>query len=139
MTATISDVDLARSLADKLIVFLETGQAPDGLFAPDVFADVTLPTWRLQADDVAGLIAIRMGGHPDPGRVPRHRFDPTPTGFVLEFEERWTAGGQDWYCREMIRADTSAAGINQLSVYCTGDWDEAQVADHLAAVTLLRP
>jgi hypothetical protein len=24
-------------------------------------------------------------------------------------------------------------------VYCTGDWDEAAVADHAKAVTLLRP
>lgn len=139
MTATVSDVDLARSLADKLIGFLETGQLPDGLFAPGVFADVTLPTWRLQAADIAGLVAIRMAGHPDPGRVSQHRFDPTATGFVLEFEERWSAGGQDWYCREMIRADISGGGITTLSVYCTGDWDEARVAEHRACVTLLRP
>jgi hypothetical protein len=139
MTATIPDVGLARTLANKFIEFLETNQLPDDLFSPDIFADVTLPTWRLQADNPTDLVAIRVGGHPDPGRVPRHRFDPTPTGFVLEFEERWTAGGQDWYCREMIRADVSEAGIHQLSVYCTGDWDEAQVAAHSAAVTLLRP
>lgn len=139
MTVTATDVDLARRLADKFIEFLETGRIPEGLFAPDVFADVTLPTWRLQADNVPDLVAIRRGGHPDPGRVARHRFDPIPTGFVLEFEERWHAGGQDWYCREMIRADITAAGIGQLSVYCTGDWDEAQVTRHRAEVSLIRP
>jgi hypothetical protein len=139
VTAAPSDVDTARALADQLIEFLETATLPHGLFAPDVFADVTLPTWRLQANDVAGLVAIRQGGHPDPGRVPRHHLDPTPNGVGLEFEERWTAGGQDWYCREMIRADICDAGISQLSVYCTGDWDEARVAEHRAAVTLLRP
>lgn len=139
MTTAAMDVDLARTLAYNFISFLETGEPPDGLFAPDVFSDVTLPMWRLQADDVDGLLAIRRGGHPDPGRVPRHRFDPTPTGFVLEFEERWTAAGQHWYCREMIRANITASGISQLSVYCTGDWDEAQVAAHRSAVSLIRP
>lgn len=29
--------------------------------------------------------------------------------------------------------------ITELSGYCTGDWDEAAVARHAEAVTLLRP
>jgi hypothetical protein len=137
MTATVADVDLARTLADKFIQFLETNQLPDGLFAPDIFADVSLPQWRLQAGNPSDVVAIRIGGHAHTGRVARHRFDPTPTGFVLEFEERWSVRGEECYCREMIRADISAAGITQLSVYCTGDWDEAQVARHRAEVNLL--
>lgn len=32
MTTTIDATDIARLLADKLITFLETGQAPEGLF-----------------------------------------------------------------------------------------------------------
>jgi len=38
---------------------------------------------------------IRSTGHPSPGRVVRTRTDPTPTGFVLEFEERWQQDGQE--------------------------------------------
>ena len=30
-------------------------------------------------------------------------------------------------------------GISAISVYCTGDWDEAQVAAHRQTVKLLRP
>jgi hypothetical protein len=140
-TAAVSylGTDLARSIADKLIEFLETGHAPDGLFAPDVFLDLSVPQWRLQADNASDAIGIRVAGHAGPSNVARHRFDPTPTGFVLEFEERWTAGGQDWYCREMIRADICEAGITEFAIYCTGDWDEAQVAGHQASVTLIRP
>jgi hypothetical protein len=132
-------VDAARTLAAKFIQFLETNQPPDGLFAPDIFLDMTLPMWRLQADNPADCLAIRLGGHPIAGRVPRHRFDPTPTGFVLEVEERWSDAGQQRYCRELFRADISEAGITQLAVYCTGDWDEVQVARHEAEVSLLRP
>jgi hypothetical protein len=54
------------------------------------------------------------------------RLDPTPNGFVLEFEERWEHDGQHWYCREMLRADVSDGRIGALTVYCTGDWDEAR-------------
>lgn len=128
-----------RDLAARFVTFLETGEAPDGLFAPDVFCDLTLPTWRLQAQGAEDSVALRRAGHPGPGRVPRTRLDLTGTGFVIEVEEEWEDNGQTWYCRELMRADVSADGITQLSVYCTGDWDAAQVARHGREVTLIRP
>jgi len=126
-------------VADATITFLETGRPPQGLFAPDAFCDFTMPRWRLQAIGIPDMVALRLAGHPAPGRVPRHRLDPTPTGFVLEVEERWEQDGEHWYCRELFRADVGAEGIERLSVYCTGDWDRARVAEHAAAVTLIRP
>lgn len=139
MTITAAELDLARVLAEKFVRFLETNELPDGLLAPNVFADFTMPTWRMQADSPEGVVAMRVAGHPALGQVIRTRVEPTLNGFVIEFEERWHSGGQDWYSREMARADVSEDGITELSVYCTGDWDEARVAEHRAAVTLLRP
>jgi hypothetical protein len=139
MQPTATVVDTRPELADKLIKFFETGTAPAGLFAPDVFLDFTMPLWCLQAGNADDAVAARRAGHPCPGRVPRSRFDRTETGFVLEVEESWEQGGQSWYCRELFRADVGDAVITQLSVYCTGDWDEARVAEHARAVTLLRP
>ena len=142
MTATVPQPALdrpdVRSVADALVTFLETGRPPTGLFAPDVFCDFTMPRWRLQARGVQDAVALRRAGHPAPGRVPRSRVDPTPTGVVLEVEEPWEADGERWYCRELFRADVSAEGITELSVYCTGDWDAARMAEHAAAVRLLR-
>ena len=117
----------ARDLAGKLIAFLETGAPPD-----------TLPQWRLQARGAGDVVALRHAGHPGTSRVPRSRFDPAATGFVLEVEEEWDAGGESWYCRELFRADIADGSISQLAVYCTGDWDHALVAKHAQAVTLLR-
>ncbi|MFD0637224.1 hypothetical protein ACFQ9X_42305 [Catenulispora yoronensis] len=71
--------------------------------------------------------------------MPRSRLDATATGFVLEVEERWEQDGESWYCRELFRADVSDGAIAELSVYCTGDWDRARVAEHAAAVHLLKP
>jgi hypothetical protein len=136
---TVPATDRGRALADDFVTFLETGEAPPGLFAPDVLVDFTMPRWRLQAQGAPAAVALRRHGHPSPGRVPRQRFDPTPTGFVLEVEETWADGGEQWYCRELFRADVSAEGITELAVYCTGDWDAARVAEHAAAVTLIRP
>jgi hypothetical protein len=136
---TAAAVD-ARALADLFVTYLETGEAARGLYAPDVFLDVTLPRWRTQAQGDQDAIALRRARHPEPGRVSRLRYDPTPTGFVLELEETWVdAAGEPWYCREMFRADVGPEGITQLSVYCTGDWDTARIAEHRAAESLIRP
>ncbi|WP_035844458.1 hypothetical protein [Kitasatospora azatica] len=127
-----------ETLATRLISFMETGTVPEGLFRPDVFCDLTLPAWRLQSEGIEDLVALRKGGHPSPGRIPRHRVDTTPTGFVLEVEERWEQDGQSWYCRELLRADVEEGAIARVSVYCTGDWDADQQRRHAEEVTLLR-
>ena len=126
-------------LAAKVVRFLETGDVPEGLFRPDVFLDLTMPTWRVQTAGAEDLIAVRKEGRPGPGTVTRWRADPTPTGFVFEFEERWNSEGQQWYAREMMRIEVSDGAIAELTVYCTGDWDQARQAEHAAAVTLIRP
>jgi len=122
-----------------LIRFLETGSAPDGLFAPDVFADLSLPRWRVQAGTAEQVLAIRADGHPCPGQVRVERVEQTGHGFTIEFEERWEAAGQRWYSREMIRADVAGDRIVELSIYCTGDWDEARQREHARAGLLFRP
>lgn len=140
MTAQPSTVvnDTSAVVAD-LIRWLETGSARDGLFAPDVFLDLSLPLWRIQSDSRQGAIAVRSQGHPFPGTVRIERVEQTGHGFTLEFEERWDHEGQEWYSRELMRVEVAGGQVAELAVYCTGDWDQARQAEHAAAVTLLRP
>jgi hypothetical protein len=133
------DAAAADRLSRMLVVFLETGTAPEGLFHPDVFLDLTMPTWRVQARGVADLVQVRKEGHPGPGTVARWRADPLPAGLVFEFEERWRHQGQDWYAREMMRLDVVDGAVARLTVYCTGDWDEARQREHAGSVTLIEP
>jgi len=136
MSAAPADTKVAVA---RLIEFLETGTAAEGLFAPDLFLDFSLPQWRLQTGTAEEAIAVRVSGHPDPGQVRVERISQTETGFSIEFEERWVHEGQDWYCREMIRADVVGDTIVEMSAYCTGDWDAAKQREHASSVTLLRP
>jgi hypothetical protein len=129
----------AEAIARRFIRFLETGEVDASLFDADVFCDFTLPRWRLQAQGLEPVLALRRQGHPSPGRVPRFRCDPTPSGFVLEVEEEWEQDGEAWYCREMFRADVTGETIAALAVYCTGDWDRSRRAQHAREVPLLRP
>ena len=123
----------------NLIRFLETGHAPAGLFAPEMFADLSLPHWRIQTGTAAEIISVRASEHPFPGQVRVEHVERTGHGFTIEFEERWHNDGQSWYCREMIRADVVGDTITEMSIYCTGDWDEARQREHAAAVRLSRP
>jgi len=137
-TAADGDTGLQNELAEKMIVFLETGVPPEGLFHPDVFCDFSLPQWRLQTQGVQDVVNLRKSGHSGPSTVTRWRADPTPHGFVLEFEERWDEGGVRWYAREFLRAEIADGSITELAVYCTGDWDEQQQGEHDRTVKLLR-
>lgn len=139
MTAEVTTQADATTAVANLIRYLETGVAPEGLFAPDVFTDATFPQWRLQADTVESLLKIRSDGHPCQGKVRVERVEPTGRGFTIEFEERWEDAGQQWYCREMIRADVVGVTIVDMAVYCTGDWDENQQRRHAETVRLLKP
>ncbi len=62
----------------------------------------------------------------------------TGTGFRLEVEEEWDHGGQQWYCRELMRCDVTDGEVTAISIYRTGDWDEATVARHRDTVTRIR-
>lgn len=140
MTATSTEVSaLVQESVDRFVAFLETG-ATDGLFAPDVFADITLPHWRVQAQGAPEVIATKTGFHPPAGRTRVEKVLAGDGGYTIKVEERWEDGGQEWYCREAFLCDLDEEGrITELSVYCTGDWDEAVVARHAEAVTLMRP
>ncbi|KFB68753.1 hypothetical protein [Candidatus Accumulibacter vicinus] len=131
------DTAIVDELSKRFIRYLETGDEPQSVFAPDIFLDFTLPTWRIQAQGLRDVHDIRMRGHPTSGTVPRWSVLPTPNGFAMEAEERWTDSKGDWYCREAFFAEIREGKISRLAVYCTGDWDSARQASHRAQVTLL--
>jgi len=140
MTTGTTEVSaLVQASVDRFVAFLEIG-ATEGLFAPDVFADITLPHWRVQVQGADETIAAKNGLHPPAGRTRVEKVLPADHGYALTVEERWEDSGQRWYCREVFLCDLDEDGrIVELSAYCTGDWDEAAVARHAEAVTLARP
>ena len=138
-TTTIEIPALVQASVGRFVAFLEIG-ATEGLFAPDVFADITLPQWRVQVQGAEETIAAKNRLHPPAGRTGVEKVLPAERGYALKVEERWEDSGQRWYCREVFLCDLDGEGrITELSAYCTGDWDEAAVARHAEAVTLLRP
>ena len=81
MTTTIDATDTARLLADKLITFLETGQAPEGWFTADAsvdFAAEVAPPGAGRGNVIAarGASHPKRGGRRDPGWT-----SPRPASF----------------------------------------------------------
>jgi len=140
MTATTTEIpSLVQASVDRFVAFLETG-ATAGVFADDVFADITLPRWRVQAQGAQQVIESKNGFHPPSGRTRVEKVLAGEHGYTIKVEERWEDDGQQWYCREAFLCDLDDAGlITELSVYCTGDWDVAAVTAHAETVTLMRP
>lgn len=140
MTVTTSEVPpLVRAGVDRFVAFLERG-ATDGLFARDVFADISLPHWREQARGADEVVAMKTRMHPPAGRTRVEKVLAAPHAYTIKVEERWEDDGRQWYCREAFLCDLDDEGrITELSVYCTGDWSETVVAEHAEAVILLRP
>jgi hypothetical protein len=142
MTAVQAAPELEGGMADlaqALVTWLETGKRPEDLFAEDVFTDLTVPQWRLQAQGVEGSFRLREASHPQAGTVRVEALDRTSRGFLLQFEERWEAEGQEWYCRELIHCVVTDGWVSELAIYCTGDWDAALQRRHADQVRLLRP
>ncbi|GAA3641600.1 hypothetical protein [Microlunatus ginsengisoli] len=127
------------AVAAALVRWLETGEQQHSLFAPDVLADLSLPHWRLQTDGADATYRLRRDEHPFPGAVRVEALDRTSRGFLIQFEERWRAEDQDWYCRELIHCAVGEGRITELTVYCTGDWDETVQRRHAEQVRLIRP
>lgn len=125
-------------LAQTLVRWLETGVRPDDLFADEVFLDLSLPHWRVQATGADAVFAVREDSHPCPGRVRVEALDRTGRGFAMQFEERWDSQGQRWYCREQMHCVVEAGRVAELAVYCTGDWDAEVQQRHAEQVHLLR-
>jgi len=138
--AAVSGLDaVSGALAKQFVGWLETGFRPDGMFADDVFADLTIPQWRVQASGVDAAFGLRENSHPFQGEIRIEALDSTARDFLLQFEERWLADGQRWYCRELIHCVVRAERISELAIYCTGDWDEATQRQHADQVPLQRP
>jgi hypothetical protein len=126
-------------LAQMFVTWLETGIRPDAMFAEEVFADLSVPHWRVQAEGADATFHLREDEHSFQGKVRVEALDRTSRGFLLQFEERWDADGQRWYCRELIHAVVADGRITELAISCTGDWDEAVQERHAAQVRLVRP
>lgn len=136
--AAVLDRTEAERLAQALCDCYEKLDAPDDLFAPDVFLDSFPPQWRFQLQGRGALLAqLRAVSEGAMITARLLRVVPTATGFVMEHEETY-AGDETEVARHLDLCEVRDGRIVEIVSYCNGGWDEALRSRQAAEAPMLR-
>ena len=126
--------------AQQLVHLLETGEPAPGLLADDVLADLNVPAWRFQTKGSDDFVAWVRGELPDGCRIEVGRFVPTADGWLMETVQWVPARGGELMYRNVSFVRSPGGGpIEELVLYCTGDWDAEQRARQAAEAPMYQP
>jgi ketosteroid isomerase-like protein len=138
LEAAALDDATAQDLSERLADVFRTADVGD-LFADDVFLDGHPPLWRFQLQGRDAFAAWLQGYSPDGAETTVVRTVPTVNGFVAEFVGRHDEHGEEMTDRKILLCEVREGRIADLTIYCSGDWDDELRARHAAETTLLRP
>lgn len=136
--AAVLDRTEAERLARALCDCYETLDAPDDLFAPDVFLDSFPPQWRFQLQGRSALLA-QLRAENEGGAITARllRVVPTATGFVMEHEETYS-GDETETARHLDLCEVRHGRIAEIVSYCNGGWNDALRTRQAAEAPMLR-
>jgi len=143
MTTTQDMQPIDRATAERLSKrfhdTFRTFDAGEDAFAPDVFCDLNMPEWRfqLQGREAFGAQLARI--NEGPARVEVLRTVATSSGFVTEHVEHQDVDGEDHSARRLILCEVVRGRIAEVTVYCTGEWNDELRARHAAEAPMIRP
>jgi hypothetical protein len=137
-TQTI-DPATAERLSARFHEVFRTFEAGEDTFVPDVFFDLNMPEWRfqLQGREAFGAQLARISQ--GPSRMEVLRTVPTTSGFVTEHVEHEDVDGEDHSARRLVLCEVVRGRIAEVTVYCTGEWDDELRARHAAEAPMIRP
>jgi hypothetical protein len=143
MTTRQIDVALDASTVDRLSDgfhrCIESFEADDDVFAPDVFFDIYPPFWRFQLQGRQAIVdQLRSIAEGDVS-VRVLRTIPTSSGFVTEHEETGMLEGKLQVARHLWLCEVRDGLITEAVGYCNGGWDDELRARHAAEAPMLRP
>ena len=134
----VFDDAAAQELSERLADVFRTAKVGN-VFTEDVFLDGHPPLWRFQIQGRDNVAAWLQGYSPDGADITVVRTVPTATGFVTEFVGRHDDGGDEMTDRKILLCDVRDRRIAELTIYCSGDWDNALRARHASEAPILRP
>jgi hypothetical protein len=135
---SVMDAAAAQRLGTTFNHCFEALEAPEGLFAPDVFFDLLPPFWRFQLQGEAAFVAQLRALAQGSVSARALRIIPTATGFVLEHEET-QRGEATEVARRLWLCEVRDGHITDVTGYCNGGWDDGLRARHAAEAPMLRP
>jgi hypothetical protein len=143
MTTTSETRTIEPETAERLSVRLHdvftTFEAGEDAFTRDVFCDLNMPEWRFQLQGRDAFAAQLERINQGPSRVEVLRTVPTISGFVTEHVEHEDVDGEDHSARRLILCEVVRGRIAEVTVYCTGEWNDELRARHAAEAPMIRP
>jgi hypothetical protein len=143
MTTTSETKTIEQATAERLSArfheAFQTFEAGDDVFAPEVFCDLNMPEWRFQLQGRDAFAAQLEHINEGPSRVEVLRTVPTTSGFVTEHIEHQDVDGEDHSARRLILCEVVRGRIAEVTVYCTGEWNDELRARHSAEAPMIRP
>ncbi len=134
--ATI-DQGTVDELSERLADVFRTGDAGD-VFTDDVFVDGNPPYWRFQMEGIDNFKAWLRGYAPGGHDVEVVRTVATASGFVTEQTSVERRDGKEITGRDLYLCHVRDGRVAELTVYCSGQWDEELRARHAAEAPTLR-
>jgi ketosteroid isomerase-like protein len=135
--AVLSDAK-AQELSERLADVFRTADVGD-VFTDDLFLDGHPPFWRFQLAGRDTFAEWLKGYSPDGSEMTVVRTVPTATGFVTEVTGEHLEDGKVMTDRKILLCEVRDGQISELTIYCSGDWDDELRTRHAADTTLLRP
>ena len=128
----------ANRLSERLADVFRTAEVSDVL-TEDFFLDGHPPLWRFQLEGRDSFAAWLKGYAPEGMETKVVHAVPTATGFVTEFVGRHHEDGKEMTDRKILLCTVRDGRISEMTVYCSGDWDDELRTRHAAEAELIRP
>jgi ketosteroid isomerase-like protein len=138
LDSPVLDDATAQELSERLADVFRTADVGDVL-TEDVFLDGHPPLWRFQLEGRDAFAAWLQDYSPDGCETTVVRAIPTVTGFVTEFVGGHDEDGKHMTDRKILLCEVRDGRVAELTVYCSGDWDEELRARHAAEAPIIRP
>lgn len=117
----------ARAVVDAFIALQESNRGTElaQRLTDDAVLDLNVPQWRFQVGGGSAISNAFAVSYPAGFRTTGCRWEPTPTGAVVEYDG-WDVA-RDIYYRHLAVLQLRGGRISRLTIYCTGGWDPATV------------
>ena len=139
MTTTSAIDRPVEQLSDGMAEAFRSGDIAD-LFTSDFFLDGHPPFWRFQIQGLAEFatwLGAYVAHRPE---VTVLRTVTTEDGFLAEHLTSETVPDRGLLTARRLHVCTVRAGrISEMTVFCSGDWDEPLRRRHAAEAPILRP
>jgi ketosteroid isomerase-like protein len=129
---------IAQELSERLADVFRTAEIGDVL-TEDVFFDGHPPLWRFQLQGRDTFATWLKGYTPHGADTTVVRTIPTVTGFVTELVGSHREDSEEMTDRKIVLCEVRDGRIAELTVYCSGDWNEELRARHAVEAPLIRP